>query len=117
MSYRPFIQRRPFSAALLLLLAALAGLAWQYRADLAAFPAIIGAYSAKEYCSCRYVMANPADYCVGYVKQYLPTSAFFDDAANKRVTARGLGSTQSAAWIGPHEGCRLLPQAAALPES
>ncbi|UVE18669.1 amidase [Pseudomonas sp. LS44] len=117
MTYRPFILRRPFTSLLLALLAILAGLIWQYRSHLAAFPAIIGAYSAKEYCSCRYVMDNPADYCLGYVKQYIPTSAFFDDASNKRVTASGLGSTQSAAWLGAHEGCRLLPQAAALPDS
>lgn len=107
MSYRPFVLRRPFTSLLLAVLVILAGLAWQYRVHLAAFPGIIGAYSAKEYCSCRYVMNNPADYCVGYVKQYIPTSSFLDDAAAKRVTASGLGSTQSAAWIGPREGCRL----------
>ena len=33
--------------------------AWQNRIHLAAFPAIIGAYTAKEYCSCRYVMGTP----------------------------------------------------------
>jgi len=31
------------------------------------------------------------------------------------VTARGLGSTQSAQWLGPRQGCQLLPQAAPLP--
>lgn len=112
-----FIKRRPFTSLLLLILVALALLGWQNRVHLAAFPGIIGAYSAKEYCSCRYVMDNPADYCLGYVKQYVPTSGFFDDVANKRVTARGLGSSQTAAWLGPRQGCRLLPAATALPES
>lgn len=108
------IRRHPVLTALLLLLLMLAATAWQNRVHLAAFPGIIGAYTAKEYCSCRYVMDNSAEYCQGYTKQYVSTSAFFDDAAHKRVTARGLGSTQTAAWIGPREGCRLLPQADAL---
>ncbi|MGC3702153.1 amidase, partial [Pseudomonas aeruginosa] len=74
------------------LLAALA-CAWQNRIHLAAFPAIIAAYTAKEYCSCRYVMGISADYCRAYTQQYVPISAFFDDEALRRVTARGLGST------------------------
>lgn len=103
------IRRYPllFVLAALLVLATL--WSWQNRVYLAAFPGIIGAYSAKEYCSCRYVVGNPAEYCAGYIKQYLPLSDFLDDAASKRVTARGLGSSQSAAWISPREGCQLQP--------
>ncbi|MCW5505676.1 amidase, partial [Pseudomonas aeruginosa] len=52
------IRRHPLLFLFVLgLLAALAW-AWQNRIHLAAFPAIIGAYTAKEYCSCRYVMGN-----------------------------------------------------------
>ncbi|MEN0107216.1 MAG: amidase [Pseudomonas sp.] len=112
-----FIKRRPFSSLLLLIVVVLAGLAWQNRVHLAAFPGIIGALTAKEYCSCRYVMDNEASYCQSYVKQIIPTSGFFDDVANKRVTARGLGSTQTAEWKGQREGCQLLPQAVELPKS
>ncbi|PWU29542.1 amidase [Pseudomonas sp. RW407] len=108
------IRRHPLLSLLLLLLVALAGWAWANRVHLESFPPIIGAYTAKEYCSCRYVMGNSAEYCQGYTRQYVPTSAFLDDAEHKRVTARGLGSTQTAAWFGPREGCRLLPQADAL---
>ena len=54
------IRRRLFSSLLLLMLLLLAALAWQNRSHLQAFPGIIGAYSAKEYCSCRYVVNNPA---------------------------------------------------------
>ncbi len=35
------------------------------------FPDVVSAYTAKEYCSCRYVMNNDAGYCRGYVKQWL----------------------------------------------
>ena len=105
------IRRRPVLCVCLLLLAGLALLAWNNRVHLAAFPGIVGAYSAKEYCSCRYVSGNPADYCTGYVKQYIPLSALHDDAERKRVTARGLGSTQTAAWLGERQGCRLQEQA------
>ncbi|WP_152225904.1 amidase [Pseudomonas sp. SCB32] len=109
------IRRHPVITALVLLLLMLAATAWQNRVHLAAFPGIIGAYTAKEYCSCRYVMGNSADYCRAYTQQYVPISAFRDDEAHKRVTARGLGSTQTATWLGAREGCRLMPQADELP--
>ncbi|WPC04226.1 amidase [Pseudomonas benzenivorans] len=107
--------RRPLRSVLLPVALLLALLAWHNRVDLQAFPAILGAYSAKEYCSCRYVVGNPAAYCTAYVEQYLPLSALVDEPSARRVTARGLGSTQSAQWLGPRQGCRLLPQAAPLP--
>lgn len=105
------IRRHPIRSALVLLLVLLLAWAWPNRAHLAAFPDIIGAYTAKEYCSCRYVSGNPAEYCAGYVKLYLPLSAFHDDAERKRVTARGLGSSQTAAWLDARQGCQLQSQA------
>ncbi|MFA1027513.1 hypothetical protein ALP10_02950 [Pseudomonas syringae pv. helianthi] len=105
---RMFILRRPFSSLLLLILAALALLAWQYRVNLQAFPTIISAYTAKQYCSCRYVMNNPEAYCLGYVKQYVP-STLIDDSSQKRVIANGFGRTSTASWQGERQGCRLLP--------
>ncbi|KPW15743.1 Uncharacterized protein ALO83_00084 [Pseudomonas cannabina pv. alisalensis] len=109
-SRRMFILRRPFSSLLVLIIVVLAVLAWLYRVNLQAFPTIISAYTAKEYCSCRYVMNNPETYCRGYVKQYVP-STLTDDASQKRVVASGLGRTSSAAWQGEKQGCRLLPPA------
>ena len=105
------IRRRPLLSVFLLLLAGLVLLAWLNRVHLVAFPGIIGAYTAKEYCSCRYVSGNPAEYCAGYVEQYVPISAFHDDAELKRVTATGMGSSQTAAWLGPRQGCQLQEQA------
>ncbi len=101
-----FVRRRPFSSLLLLMLMALVILIWQYRVALGAFPGIISAYTAKEYCSCRYVMLESADYCRGYVKQYVPSS-LIDDPVNKRVTADGLGRSSVAVWQGERQGCRL----------
>lgn len=109
------IKRHPFLSLLMLGLLVLLGLAWPNRVHLAAFPEIISAYTAKEYCSCRYVMDNPAEYCVSYASQYIPLSGFFDDAQSKRVTASGLGRSSTAVWIGPREGCRLQEQADELP--
>ena len=109
------IKRHPFLSLFSLVLLILLGLVWQNRVHLAAFPEIISAYTAKEYCSCRYVMDNPADYCVSYAKQYVPLSGFFDDAQSKRVTASGLGRSSTAVWLGPREGCKLLEKADALP--
>ncbi|RMQ45712.1 hypothetical protein ALQ04_01564 [Pseudomonas cichorii] len=106
---RMFILRRPFTSLLLLALFILAVLAWQYRVALQSFPGIISAYTAKEYCSCRYVMNNPAEYCRGYVKQYIP-GTLSDDEASKSVSASGMGRSSRAAWLGERQGCRLLPE-------
>ncbi|CAI9003952.1 amidase [Pseudomonas sp. DR48] len=103
------VRRRPFSTLLLVLLIAVFGWGWHERVALSAFPDIISAYTAKEYCSCRYVMNNAAEYCHGYVKQWLPTSGFTDDPAGKRVTVSGMGRSNSAVWVGEHQGCRLNP--------
>ncbi|WP_347929154.1 amidase [Pseudomonas helvetica] len=103
------ILRRPRLSMLLLLSVVLLGWIWQERVALWAFPDIISAYTAKEYCSCRYVENNPADYCQGYVTQYVPVSSFLDDAPNKRVTVSGMGRSHIAAWLGARQGCRLNP--------
>ena len=102
-----FFRRRPISSLLLILLLALLGWIWHERVALWAFPGIISAYTAKEYCSCRYVMNNDAEYCRGYVKQWLPTSGFVDDVASKQITVSGMGRSNSAVWIGERQGCRL----------
>lgn len=104
-----FVRRRPFSSLGLILLIALLGWIWHERVALWAFPEIISTYTAKEYCSCRYVMINDADYCRGYVQQWLPISGFTDDTASKRITVSGLGRSNSATWLGERQGCRLDP--------
>jgi len=111
------IRRRPLLTLSVVLVVLLLALAWPNRAHLAAFPDIIGAYTAKEYCSCRYVTGNSMDYCRAYTQQYVPISALVDDPAARRVTASGLGRIHTAAWLGPRQGCRLLPVADSLPES
>lgn len=83
--------------------------AWHERQALANFPGILSAYSAKEYCSCRFVMGFEPAYCQGYVKQWLPLSLLAEDSQQRQVTAEGLGRRNQAAWQGPREGCRLLP--------
>ncbi|RCL22591.1 amidase [Pseudomonas sp. AFG_SD02_1510_Pfu_092] len=93
----------------LLLLLGLPYLLWHERQALADFPGILSAYSAKEYCSCRFVMGFEAAYCQGYVKQWLPLSLLEEDLQQRQVTAQGLGRRNQAAWQGPREGCRLLP--------
>ncbi|MGE7956711.1 amidase [Pseudomonas sp. NPDC089530] len=109
MSRRPWVVRHPCASLLLLALLGLLGWGWQERVALGAFPDILSAYSAKEYCSCRYVMHNDAEYCRGYVRQFLPLSELRDEAERKRVSASGLGRSHSAAWLGERQGCRLEP--------
>lgn len=107
MNRRSFVRRRPFSTLLLIVLIVLLGWIWKERVALSAFPDIISAYTAREYCSCRYVMNNSAEYCHGYVKQWLPISGFTEDAVSKRVTVSGLGRSNRAVWVGERQGCRL----------
>ncbi|MFV3379035.1 MULTISPECIES: amidase [Pseudomonas] len=82
---------------------------WHERQALADFPGILSAYSAKEYCSCRFVMGFDEAYCRDYVKQYLPLGRLEEDSVQRQVLAEGLGRRNQAAWVGPREGCRLLP--------
>ena len=102
-----FIRRRPFRAVAIVMVVFLLAVVWVWRVPLQAFPSIISAYTAKEYCSCRYVMNNPVDYCQGYVKQWL-ASTLTESLADKRVTASGMGRESSAQWEGQRQGCRLL---------
>ncbi|MBC3376549.1 amidase [Pseudomonas sp. SWRI92] len=101
------MRRSVLLTLLSVLLIALFGWMWLERVALRAFPDIISAYTAKEYCSCRYVMQQPAEYCRGYVKQSVPTSEFLETAQAKRITVSGLGRSHSARWIGERQGCRL----------
>ena len=84
----------------------------QNREHVSAFQGVLSAYTAKKYCSCRYVMGFSALYCQGYAQQYIPISALEEDEGAKRVTVRGLGQSSTATWQGPREGCRLLPASA-----
>ncbi|KPA88418.1 MULTISPECIES: hypothetical protein [Pseudomonas] len=104
-----FVRRHPFISLLVLLLVALLGWIWHERVALRAFPQIISAYTAKEYCSCRYVMDNTVDYCLGYVKQSVPVSRLLDDPRQRRVSVEGLGREATAVWVNEREGCRLKP--------
>ncbi|WP_410480969.1 amidase [Pseudomonas plecoglossicida] len=94
---------------LLLVMLGLLYWAWHERQALVDFPGILSAYSAKEYCSCRFVMGFAPAYCQGYVKQWLPLSLLEENSQQRQVTAEGLGRRNQAAWQGPREGCRLLP--------
>ncbi|SFG82521.1 amidase [Pseudomonas sp. NFACC45] len=103
------MRRRPLLTLMSVLVVVLLGWIWLERVALRAFPDIISAYTAKEYCSCRYVMEQPADYCHGYVKQSVPISDFFESPEAKRITVAGLGRSNSARWMGERQGCRLEP--------
>ncbi|WP_204496003.1 hypothetical protein [Archangium primigenium] len=81
------------------------------REHVSAFQGVLSAYTAKEYCSCRFVMGFSEAYCQGYAKQYIPHSGLTEDTPSRRVTARGLGQSSTAVWVSAREGCRLLPAA------
>ncbi|MCJ8168695.1 amidase [Atopomonas sediminilitoris] len=80
---------------------------WQNRQHLAAFPDILPAYTAKEYCSCRFTAGYSADYCAGFTRQWLPLKRLSVDETNRHVTAEGMGRTHTARWLGERQGCQL----------
>ena len=89
---------------LLALAAVLVAANWTH---LRAFPGVLPAFYAKEFCSCRYVMGQGDGYCHAYATQWLPISTFALDDPARRVTVRATGVTRSARWLGVREGCRL----------
>ena len=94
---------------LLVLLLLVGAWTWYERQALADFTGILSGYSAKEYCSCRFVMGFDAPYCQAYVRQYLPLSRLEENEQSRQVTAIGLGVERHARWQGVREGCGLLP--------
>ena len=100
---RPASELSPLSGGLALLVVGVA-VNWT---QLAAFPGILPAFTAKEYCSCRFVMGQTDAYCCGYVEQWLPdlgdpgrrSGAAGDGARDRRhplrplaLAARGLSA-------------------------
>ena len=101
------IRRHPILSVVALLVILLLAWAWPNRAHLAAFPDIIGAYTAKEYCSCRYVSGNQyPDFpgfkilhgvdpgvlaFVGMNDTYFPMLLFFDIMKNRLSMGFGFG--------------------------
>lgn len=82
---------------------------WAERQALADFPRILSAFTAKEYCSCRFVMGFEQDYCRSYVKQFLPISSLSEYSDRRQILVRALGVSSLAGWQAGHTGCRLLP--------
>lgn len=107
---RRFRWLRRAGLALLALFVVLVAANWRH---IMAFPGILPAFTAKEYCSCRFVMRQGDAYCRDYTKQWLPIDTLLLDEAARRVTVHALGTTRSARWLSPREGCRLEPDAPA----
>lgn len=101
---RRWIRRIGLLAALVL--AALVVGNWTHLRD---FPGILPAFTAKEHCSCRFVMGQDERYCERYSRQWLPISERMVDDVERRVTVRATGTTRSARWLGEREGCLLEP--------
>ncbi len=77
---------------------------WQYAK---AFPSILSAFTAKEYCTCRYVIGRSDQACRDYTKYFIHIDELrFDDAA-KTVEVDALFHTNSARHLSEREGCRL----------
>ncbi|MCB1145345.1 MAG: hypothetical protein KDK41_07150 [Leptospiraceae bacterium] len=85
-----------------ILLAAFTVINWKH---IQAFPSIISAYYAKEFCSCYFITGQSEEFCHDYTRQYVPISDFSLDKEKKSVTVSGLGRTTTASFHSAMTGC------------
>ncbi len=76
-------------------------------AHLRAFPGIISAFYAKEFCSCYFVTERSKQECHNYARQYIPITDFRIEESDKRIVVSGLGVTNSAIYNGLRKGCLI----------
>ncbi len=76
--------------------------------DLKYFPAIISSFTAKEMCSCLFVIEQKEPFCRRYVKQWLPVQKITIDRKKKIVKVKGLWITNEAKYINRRSGCVLV---------
>ncbi len=90
----------------LILMALLVVVAWNWRYA-RAFPDILSSFTAKEYCTCRYVIGRGDEACREYTEYFIPIGELrFDDEA-KTVEVDALFRTNSARYLSERYGCRL----------
>jgi hypothetical protein len=76
-----------------------------YRAGVLALAA---GFSAKEVCSCVFVMGRDASFCREFTRVSPDVARFSIDYEKKEVRARALGLARTVArYTGPSTGCRL----------
>ena len=63
---------------------------WQH---VRAFPGILPAFYAKEFCSCRFVVGQSVPFCHDYARQWLPINHFYLSERKRCVTVTALGQT------------------------
>lgn len=71
----------------------------------AAFPRIISAFYAKEFCSCFFVTEGDEKQCHNFARQWVPTQSFVLDQEKRTVTVKGLYVTTTARFTGDKYGC------------
>ncbi|MEO1017369.1 MAG: amidase [Pseudomonadota bacterium] len=77
---------------------------WEYSK---AFPDILSAFTAKEYCTCRYVIGRGDAACRQYTKYFIPISQLRFDDESQTVEVDALFRSNSARYLSEREGCRL----------
>jgi hypothetical protein len=66
-------------------------------------------HTAKDACTCRYVMQRDHDQCVNFVRAAPDVASFTEDDATREVTARVLGAwTARARFVDDRFGCELV---------
>lgn len=71
-------------------------------------PELTANLTAKEVCSCVFVVGQTEEYCTRTNRQILTPSAIRIDREKKQVYARMWTNAAGAKWAGPYLGCVTL---------
>jgi len=100
---KKFFKRFGIALGLLLLpIAIYLGINYKHTA---AFPRIISAFYAKEFCSCYFVTEGDEKQCHNFARQWVPIQSFALDKEKRSVTVKGLYVTTTVRYSGDKYGC------------
>jgi hypothetical protein len=68
---------------------------------------LLAGFTAKEYCSCFFVVGQTQDFCDQFIKQSPPIGTVSIDQKNKKVTSHALFNSRTAHWVSDKFGCIL----------
>lgn len=71
---------------------------------------LVTGYTAKETCSCLFVMEQSEEFCARWTRADPAVATAHADFKRKRVTASALGFWDATArYVGEQDGCVLVP--------
>ena len=70
-------------------------------------PELLAHNTAKEVCSCLFVVGQTDEFCDQFIHFNPPIASYSVDKEKKTVSARSLTYTATAKWVSARAGCQL----------